>query len=280
VLQLFIEGSHIRVSNLKILIDKLSAGLLIITGMLGITLAVADFAGWEKLILASKNPLTMILGFIALLSLSLGLERVIHFQSIDRQFESLKSLLARSSGAQHLKNYEEIYNTAIKLCGLANQQIRTVLFNPRPLTTPKTPQEWAQAIARRLRDSRKSKKPVTLEAVIAVDFNFLKATDMDPFKERYNVYKKIGVSDLYKPRLLNTINPIGLDVFIIDRKHVILAFTMAEGLTDLQRGILFEDQPMLASEFADWFDQQIFRRAVPLDKWLKEYKNQEISEWA
>jgi hypothetical protein len=267
-------------SNLKRTIDKLSSGVLIIIGVLGITLSIADFAGWEKLILISKDPLYMLLGFVGLLALSLGLERATHFQTIDRQIEDLRSLLARSAGGQHLKGYNEIYEAAIRLCSSADQQIRTVVFNTSPIKKPKTPQEWARAIAQRLQDSRKINRPVKLEAVIAVDFDFVKASDMAPFKERYKLYKKFGVADLYMPRLLEAKSPIGLDIFIIDRDHVIIAFTVSEGLRELQRGILFENQPQLASEFADWFDQQIIRRAIPLDKWLKEYKNQEITDWA
>lgn len=54
------------------------------------------------------------------------------------------------------------------------------------------------------------------------------------------------------------------------RRDVMVAFSTAHELKQLQRAVLFENQRAIASEFADWFDQQILKRATPLEQWLRE----------
>ncbi|RIK75603.1 hypothetical protein DCC62_13020 [candidate division KSB1 bacterium] len=81
------------------LFEYVSSSLLILIGVIGIIISVADFAGWEtNLLSVTKEPLYLILLTIGALSLAIGLERVIRFRRIDQYFARIDNLLARSSG--------------------------------------------------------------------------------------------------------------------------------------------------------------------------------------
>ena len=58
--------------------------------------------------------------------------------------------------------------------------------------------------------------------------------------------------DLVSLYILDLKPPIGFDVHLVDKEHLVLAFTTLEGVKKTPYGIAFENQPMVASEFADW----------------------------
>jgi len=55
----------------------------------------------------------------------------------------------------------------------------------------------------------------------------------------------------------------------VDRTHVLLALNTVPSAQNMQVGFVFREQPELASEYADWFDQVLMPGTRSFDEWLK-----------
>jgi hypothetical protein len=89
-----IKGRSMR--GYERIIELLSTALLIIVGVLGILVAALDLIGtdfnngpWSWI----QGPLPITLLTVALLALALGLERIVRFQQINRQLDTIKNLV-------------------------------------------------------------------------------------------------------------------------------------------------------------------------------------------
>lgn len=253
-----------QVKRLELFLESITSFMLILVGLVGITIGIFDFVGLEnKLLSITKDPITLVLLTIGLLSLAVGLERVIRLRHQNKQFDQIERLLAKSSGGQFLKGVDEIYGTTMRLCSAVQNNIKTIVF----ASGPKAPHRWAETVARRLRETKQSGAPAKFEVVIALDFDQLAVDFKQNMEARNKLYERFGVFDLVSLNLLNIKPCVGFDILILDRRHVVIGFTTFTGIRQLQSAILFENQPHIASEFADWFDQFIIRSAIPYESW-------------
>lgn len=64
------------------------------------------------------------------------------------------------------------------------------------------------------------------------------------------------------------------DVLIIDEKDVNIGFDSSEGTgsgnVEIQNAMVWRNHPELAQKFTQWFDDTIWKHAVPFETWLKD----------
>jgi hypothetical protein len=202
---------------------------------------------------------------------AIGLERIVYTQKYDHlsalaqaQIAEIRDEVRSRSAVMHLRGSREIYVTGERLVRESQNRIQAFVVG----SGVKAPKEWAQAVADRLRSSRKSGVPIKYETVIGLDFEQVPPDFSERVAKRHALYSSQGVGDLSSLSLLDLHPPIGFDILIVDRRHVALAFSPHEGTDAVDQGIVFYDQPVLASAFADWFDERLRRRAIAYECWL------------
>lgn len=245
--------------------EYIVASLLLLTGIAGVAIGFADFVGLDTRLLTSKNSTSLVLVTVGLLATSLGLERVGRFRRYEQQIEHLKMLMTRSRGGQQLKGTEEIYRSLTRLIFTARGRIRSFVLG----SSTKTPNDWPESVANRLREMKKTGVSVKYEAVIAVDFDKLPSDFQYGIDSRFEIYERNNVKELVSLHLLDLKPPFGLDILIIDRDHVVIAFSHFAGVDRLLTAVLFENQPEIAEEFASWFDQIALRSSMPYEVWIQ-----------
>jgi hypothetical protein len=246
--------------------EYIVAVVLLIVGITGSAIGLAEFFGYDVTILTSRNPLSLVLAIVGLLATALGLERVGRFRRHEQQMTRLESLLTEARGGQLLIGTDEIYRTATRLCSTTNKHIRTIIIG----RSAKAPREWPIAVANRLREMRRLGTDMKFDAIIAVDFDNLPPDFIEGIDTRFSIYERNGVKDLVSLYLMDLRPTIGFDVVIFDRNHVNISFSQLAGVNRLQRALHFENQPEIASEFADWFDQIALRSAIPYEDWVRQ----------
>ena len=215
----------------------------------------------------TKSPTLIILLTVGILSLSLGLERVHRFKRLDQQLNMFTNLLTSLSGCQQLIGQNDVYGTATRLCSTVQNQIRALVIG----RSSKAPTGFAETISKKLRETKQAGIPIKYEIVLIIDFEKIPSDFHEGINRRLATYKKFGVSDLASIYILDVKPSIGFDMFIVDRRHVIIGMTMLAGVNSLQGGLLFENQHSIASALTDWYDQNLIRSAIPFEKWILDY---------
>lgn len=108
------------------------------------------------------------------------------------------------------------------------------------------------------------------QVVLACDIDQLGDDFVKRNDERRATYAKAGVGDLVQLYILNARPAIGLDVLIVDTDHLHLSLTTSTGDSHFQSGIVFENQPNLASVFVDWFERVVLPDAEPYEQFKPE----------
>ena len=57
--------------------------------------------------------------------------------------------------------------------------------------------------------------------------------------------------------------PKGLDLLIVDDRHLIIAFPTLDVSPDLRYGLVFVGQPELVSKIARWYDEYLWNARTP-----------------
>jgi len=240
-----------RLENMS---ENFSIFTSIIVGLLGVIIGIADLFEWKlPLINVSKGPLSFILITVGFLSLGMGLERIIRFRRMDEQIQKIEQIIEKSSGGKHLRGSNEIYGASIRLLNEVQNQIRAIIYT----NVPRAPEKWLETIIRRLKETKRSGSFARFVQVFALDINQISDEFNEKINQRIRLYEKNGVGNLVSISLVDMKSPVGFDVLILDRNHVLIGFTKFSGADQLQSAILFENQPHIADEFADWFDKVI-----------------------
>jgi hypothetical protein len=247
------------------LAEHVMASLLLLTGISGVAISFADFIGLDTSLLTSKDSISLVLVTVGLLATSLGLERVGRFRRYEQQIEHLKILITRSRGGQQLKGTEEIYRSITRLVFTTRGRVRSFTLG----SSTKTPITWPEAVAKRLREMKKTGISVKYETVIAVDFDKLPSDFQYGIDSRFEIYDRNNVKELVSLYLLDLKPPFGLDILVFDRDHVVIAFSPFSGVDRLLTAVLFENQSEIADEFASWFDQIAIRSSVSYEVWMQ-----------
>jgi len=243
--------------------QRIATFLLILLGLGSVVIAAADLLGVPMR--SEKNREEIILGVVGILCLSIGVERMVEAERVERRLKRAEDSLASLAGGVQLNSTDEIYESAIRLCRSARRRIRTVVF----ATGPSAPRRYAEAICERLRQLKDAGPAGLYEVVLACDAATLPPQFVQANDDRLALYEKEGVRDLVKLFILDAKPSIGLDVLIVDVDHIHLALRTLQGAVDFQSGIAFENQPKLASVFVDWFEQIILCDAVPYEEFRR-----------
>jgi len=66
---------------------------------------------------SANNPAATALAIVAILSIAVGLERVIRFRRPEKQLFDLNETLTRSLGGQYMQGYGQVFNAVMPLTG-------------------------------------------------------------------------------------------------------------------------------------------------------------------
>ncbi len=252
-------------SQLEKRTETFASWLLISVGVVGLLLSALDFVGWEPSFLQQKGPLLAVWITVGLLSSAIGLERVVRFRRQDQQLERLDNLLAGALGGQHLERYNEVYDTLTRQVGTMQRRLRTITVS-KPIAAPNS---WAEAIARRLKETKRAGVPAEFKSIIAMDFDSLPLDFQQSIETRLNIYRKYGVRELVSLYLLDLKPPILFDLQIVDENHLTIALGTWAGQRNTPYAISFENQQKLATEFVDWYEQIALKHAIPYEIWMQ-----------
>lgn len=162
---------------------------------------------------------------------------------------------------EHLSTRDEVYSVGIQLVGEAEDKIRAIVLG----SGAKAPRTWALAVYRRLRQKRHSRPPLIFESIVAFDFDDPPPEMNRQVNGRFRLQERYGVRDQVHLSFLNQKPLVGIDVLIIDDKHVIVAATA--GRRKLQEADLFYDQPEVTRWWIQWFDRMLLPRTIPYTEW-------------
>jgi hypothetical protein len=133
---------------------------------------------------------------------------------------------------------------------------------------PHLPEEVASTIAHRIDETRRLGVPIKYDPVLVFNSEAPAPGFLEGVLRRNDVFAELGVDQFVRPRYLDQRNNVGADVLIVDRKHLLIALNTVPAAQSMQVGFLFTDQPALAEEFSDWFDQIVMPQTKPFDEWM------------
>lgn len=249
--------------------ETLASLLLILSGIFGLIIAIADFIGWADKI-TEKQSISLVLVMVGMLAIALGLERAIRFKDLDEQLNRFEKLFASQLNCRYYEGHNEVYDIAIDLCATAQKHVRTLIIGRT------APEEWTRAISSKLRESKEVNKPIKFQATVAVNLSSINVKFIEVLEERLKIYRKDGVDHLANIRVLSLNLTLGFDLLIVDHEHVFIGIPSPADEQFLSRAIVFENQSKLASELIDWYDQVVIRSAITLDELKKSVYKEEI----
>jgi len=177
------------------------------------------------------------------------------------------NLLTKSLGGKYLKGAEKIYNSALRLYESVEKQIRVLQI----ASGPQPPPEYAEAAARIMQAKMQDGIVIKFDAVLVLNLEKLPPDFKERNNVRFGIYEKYGVRDWISLFLLDQKHPLGFTIFIVDRKHAHISFTTLAGVKQLESAVEFENQPLIASDLADWYDQIVLRSAISYEDWLQQH---------
>jgi len=253
--------------NLKKAPEALASLLLIVAGLLGLIIAIADFGGWSEKI-TTKPSSSFVLLTVGMLAIAVGLERVVRFKHLDEQLDRFEHLFASHLGCHYYEGHDDTYGAAIRLCATAQKHVRTLIIGRA------APEQWRTALSERLRESKEANKPIKFQVVVALSFKKMQPNFVEEIEQRLETYREKGVEHLVTRRILDLNPPLGFDLLIVDDQHVFIGIPSVADEQVLSRALIFENQNKLATELVDWYDHVLVRSTVTFD----EFKEQVIRD--
>lgn len=241
---------------------RITTILLIASGLIGMVITISDIFGLEYH-LSERHAISALISLVGIIALSLGLERAIHQRKLSSHLEYVRKLLASQVGGRLLHGMPEIYAAAIRPVSQAQKSIRAVIYGK----SPKAPESFAEAVSRRLRETKDAGNPISFEIIFGVRLDELNSDFRDGVENRLKVYSKKSVADQVQLRILDCDGRVGFDALIIDEEHAFLSFPVIHGHTDVQTSIFFENQPTLCGKLAYWFDHHLEPASKDYWKW-------------
>jgi hypothetical protein len=178
----------------------------------------------------------------------------------------INEALVQQIFSRRLNGTYEIYSVGRQLCTKLNERMQAVVYT----TGPKAPPEWAEAVSSRLAETKAQGVPAKFDVILVANSKLSKTDFVREMDRRNQIYKSRDVFDQVSLWIIDSQPEQGFDVLVLDRKHAIISFTKTAGISTVQSGILFENEPKIASDLSDWFDQLLIRKAVPFDLWLEQ----------
>jgi hypothetical protein len=237
--------------------EILVAATLTVVGMLGAAIAVADLVGLDIQFFTSKAPDSVALLVLSLISTSIGLERAAVGQRQAAILENLESFLTRSARVRRLQGTSDIYSDSARLVRAAERRIRSVIVGD----ALKAPIEFANAAATRLQDQLSRGTSIGFDIVVVVEQENARPDLVDAIKARHALYSGKGIGHLVRVFVLDVPPQVVLDCFIVDRRHATIGLAPTAGSDAIMTAVVFENEPEIADQLAEWFDQRILPAA-------------------
>lgn len=246
-------GSH----QVRRATDAIVIITLTLAGLIGVLVSIMDLVGFDLGGIITKEPAAISLLLLSLISTAIGLERATTGRRANATLDAVEEFLLRSPTMRRIDGRSAIYKDGMRLVSEAQSRIRSFQI----AAGVKAPPEFGRAVASRLRELDRQGKPARLDVVIVIDKSLLPPDFESTMRARYQIYEGLGVGHLVAVHLLDQAHPVGMDYLIIDRRHVTVSFTPTAGTHMLMTSIIFEDQPDIANQFAEWFDQKVLPAA-------------------
>lgn len=255
-------------------IEYLVVAVLLVVGILGAFIGVADQFGWDVTFFTPETPTSLILTIISLLAVGIGLERIGTFRRQENLIEELKhyittlqsntskieTRLSMLQTGERLVGPQQIFNNMTRIAKKTKHSIRALILD----NGERSPIELTIDVAKRLKELNNLGEPAYFDAVIAADTNSMAQETKDWIKSRHDTYVQYQIDHMVRLHILQMKPPFGFDVFIVDEEHTIILFTKLTGTDRATTAILFENQPEIARDFTDWFDRVALRLADAL----------------
>jgi len=211
----------------------------------------------------------VILAGVALLLIEVGFEHTLHFgeqnkrlEEQDQRLGNIESVLERSLGGHYLKSSDEVYAAGARLTAHMERKLRTIVYGKGAKGT----RQWAETTAKRLKHLKDTGIFPEFHIVIAIDLQSVPANFQVEIDQRFKVFEKHGVGDTLSLYLLDVKPVLGSDVYVVDKAHVIINPVPFPDV-NTQRAILFENQPLIAEDYAEWFDNYVRPKAISYEVW-------------
>jgi hypothetical protein len=214
--------------------------VLLVIGALGVVTHLAHLAGVHIPIAPTLENLILLL---SLLCIGIGLGQL--------KLAGMNNKLAEEiRGATHgfVVEPEAIWTTLTLLVGTANVRLRAT-----HLTTIETPDEYLDALTKQLRSG------VGYQVIFGYN-----ASETEQARKlavgRMERFSKSGCdADKCNIKFMGVV--WGLDLLIVDERHLFLGFPIAMGERTIKAGVVFWDKPELVSKVCDWYDTHLWEVA-------------------
>jgi class 3 adenylate cyclase len=186
----------------------------------------------------------------------------------EAKLEHLRRLLEHPLGGRALEGKEMIYGAVVEAMKKAERSIKVVRLGIRPAVEIDVLKELSDRVLN-------ENHPVGYDIVVVLN----PKEPLGGFIQNHEDLLQLliggheGKHPRYNPYVLETDKPICFDTIIVDDSHIGIGFHHARGVEDLQKAIMFGNNPYMAKNFADWFVTQIMDQAVPFDVWFANWKN-------
>lgn len=237
--------------ELQSIIERIANWLLILSGVFAGLISIADLVfdlGGTNFV---KTFPSITLLLLALVATGLGLEKLVAYRKLQRVIE-------RGVGGIRLDTWDEVYAAASGLVKLAKTQVRATAFGQGKWAGP---DEYLELIAK----TAKSRYERRANFLYKVVFGYGEEPDPDRARHilhRREVFRKYQV--LHRLQIKHSVADWGLELLIVDDRHLIIAFSQLQGGT-LQAGIKFVDQPEIVGPVANWYDERVWGRSADID---------------
>jgi hypothetical protein len=139
------------------------------------------------------------------------------------------------------------------LAAISSKRIQLLIQVLAP--EPHLPESLADTIARRIEETSRRGVPIKYDPVLVLDSDTVSPEFRKSLRRRSEVFARRNVAQFVQPRYFHQRFAFGVDILIVDRTHLLLALNTVPAAATMQVGFMFKDQPEIATEFADWFDQ-------------------------
>jgi hypothetical protein len=237
--------------KLQCVIEQIANWILILSGVFAGLISIADLIfDLEGTSLFKAFPsITLLL--LALVATGLGLEKLVAYRKLERVIE-------RSAGGIRLDTWDEVYAAAFELVRSAKTLVRATAFGRGKWAGP---DEYLELIAKTAKSRHESRANFLYKVV----FGYEEEPDPDRARHilhRREIFRRHQVSHML--RMKHTFSSWGLDLLIVDDKHLIIAFPQVQAQS-LGTGIKFVDQPAFVQPIAEWYDERVWERSSDID---------------
>ncbi len=254
--------------------ERVSTFFLLAFGVAGLVVALADTFFDLSEVPFLKETSAMILLMVSFLTVAVALERVTQLgkmaDGIDKVLtvheesqcayvagvQEIRRIIERHLQVGLLTNYDDIYDRSEELIGEAEEIIRGTAFS-----APSVPRDYVEAIAERAQAARERNAPIEYRVIVGIGASGVSREKRRFVETRQEAFARYGVSEYLS---IGTITmPTGLDLLIVDDKHLIIAFPTLGVSPDLRCGLVFVNHAQLVSQIARWYDEHLWSARTP-----------------